>query len=177
MKLSKGLVQIYTGNGKGKTTAAIGQAIRAYGHNLKICIFQFLKPEDNFTGELVALKKLNIKVIRHKEPYSFKLPEKELELVKFKESLLKMLNNVKAAFKEYDMIILDEINNLLYLKIIDTKTIIDLINQKPDKVELILTGRNALLELIHIADLVTQMDAIKHPYVEKELLARKGIEY
>ncbi|MEW6095605.1 MAG: cob(I)yrinic acid a,c-diamide adenosyltransferase [bacterium] len=110
MKLSKGLVQVYTGNGKGKTTASIGQAIRAYGYNLKICIFQFLKPEDNFTGELVALKKLNIKVIRHKEPYAFKLPEDKLELDKFKNSLFKMLKDVKEAFKEYDMIILDEIN-------------------------------------------------------------------
>lgn len=177
MKLSKGLVQVYTGNGKGKTTAAIGQAIRAYGHNLKICIFQFLKPEDRFSGELVALKKLNIKVIRHKEPYSFKLPTEKSEIDKFKNSLIEMLNKVKEAFKEYDMIILDEINILPYLKIIDTKTILDLITQKPDNVELILTGRNAPSELIHKADLVTQMEALKHPYVEKGLSARKGIEY
>ncbi|MEW6095604.1 MAG: cob(I)yrinic acid a,c-diamide adenosyltransferase [bacterium] len=68
-------------------------------------------------------------------------------------------------------------NNLLYLKIIDTKTIIDLINQKPNEVELILTGRNAPPELIHKADLVTQMDAVKHPYIEKGLTARKGVEY
>jgi cob(I)alamin adenosyltransferase len=177
MKLSKGLVQLYTGNGKGKTTAAIGQAIRAYGHNLKICIFQFLKPEDSFTGELSVFKKLNIKVIRHKEPYSFKLPTKKSELDKFKNSLLKMLNQAKEAFNEYDIIILDEINILPHLKIIDTKVILDLIEQKPEKVELILTGRNAPIELINKADLVTQMESIKHPYVEKGLTARKGIEY
>jgi len=177
MKLSKGLVQIYTGNGKGKTTAAIGQAIRAYGHGLKICIFQFLKPEDTFSGELIALKKLNIKVIRHKEPYSLKLPHEESTLTEFKNSLLKMLQDVKEAFNKYDVIILDEINNLLYLKIIDINTIIDLLNQKPDKVELILTGRNVPLELIDKADLVTQMEIVKHPYLEKGLTGRKGIEY
>lgn len=177
MELSKGLIQIYTGTGKGKTTAAVGQAIRAYGHNLKICIFQFLKSEGNFTGELATLKKLGIKVVRHKEPYSFKLHKDELEIDKLKTALLKMFNEVKEAFNKYDMIILDEINILPHLKIIDTKTILDLIAQKPEKVELILTGRNAPAELINKADLVTQMEAVKHPYIDKGLSARKGIEY
>lgn len=174
-KLSKGYIQIYTGNGKGKTTAAIGQAIRAAGHGLKSFIIQFMKEYPY--NEILALQKLQpfIEVIQcGKDDFVFK---KELpsiaEIKKVKEGLENAKEKMLSG--KYDLIILDEVCVAIYFHLFTTRDVADFIKAKPEKVELILTGRYCPQEIIDSADLVTEMKEIKH-YYQKGVLARKGIE-
>jgi len=171
----KGLIQIYTGNGKGKSTAAYGLALRASGRGLKTIIIQFLKC-GNCYGEHFAFEKIeniDIKSFGKPEFVNFKNPSKgDIELaneaLEFSE---KTLNESK-----YDLVILDEINVALHFKLIQLERIINLLKSKPENVELILTGRSAPKEIIEIADLVSEIVEIKHPY-QKGINAREGIEY
>ena len=174
-KLDQGFVQIYTGNGKGKSTAAIGQAVRAAGFGLKSYIAQFMKEYPY--NELISLRHLSEWVIIEQFGgdafvYKKELPGTE-ELEKAKNGLVtakqKMLSN------EYDLIILDEAIVAIYFKLIETKDLIEIIKLKPVNVELILTGRYCPDELIDLADLVTEMKEVKH-YYQKNILSRKGIE-
>jgi cob(I)alamin adenosyltransferase len=174
-KLEKGFVQIYTGNGKGKSTAAIGQAVRAAGFGLKSYIAQFMKEYPY--NELYSLKFLSEWITVEQFGgddfvYKKELPGKE-ELEKSRLGLQsakeKMLND------EYDLIILDEAIVAIYFKLIRTEDLVGFISQKPDNVELILTGRYCPEELINLADLVTEMKEIKH-YSQKGITSRKGIE-
>ncbi|MEW5766302.1 MAG: cob(I)yrinic acid a,c-diamide adenosyltransferase [bacterium] len=173
--MRKGLTQIYTGEGKGKTTAAIGQIIRALGRGLTVCLVQFLKPGSS--GELSPLRKLGIRVIQSQQRYRFPHPtEEERSRVKSEiNSLLQEVNRLLTG-RQYDVIVLDEINNCLHLGLVEPEVILDLISQKPDKVELILTGRYAPAEVMERADLVTEMVPLKHPY-DQGIPAREGIEY
>lgn len=174
----RGLIQIYTGNGKGKTTAALGLAVRAVGCGLKVCIVQFMK--NQATGESKILKKLQ-KVEFYqfgsgtfiKKPVSTKASRGKD--IKIANEALEFVRK-KIQSKKYDLIILDEINIALFFKLIQLEQIIELIQQKPAKLELVLTGRKAPAKLIQMADLVTEMKKIKHPF-DKGLKARKGIEY
>jgi cob(I)alamin adenosyltransferase len=174
-KLEQSFIHIYTGNGKGKTTAAIGQAVRAAGFGLKTYIAQFMKEFPY--NELNSLKHLNnwitIEQFCGDEfVYKKELPGYE-ELTKAKRGLQtakeKMLNG------EYDLIILDEAIVAIYFKLIQTKQLVEFIKQKPENVELILTGRYCPKELIEIADLVTEMKEVKH-YYQKGVTSRRGIE-
>jgi cob(I)alamin adenosyltransferase len=167
------MIQVYTGDGKGKTTAALGLALRAAGAGLKVYICQFLK--GRYYCELATLKKLeNIKVEQFGTGcFIRKSPsQKDMELAKV---------GLKAAQKAvcgkcYDVIILDEINIALKLKLLELKDVISLIKSTPKKTELILTGRSAPPEIIKLADLVSFIHDRKH-YYKKGLKARKGIEY
>jgi len=161
-KLAKGFIQIYTGNGKGKTTAAIGQAVRAAGAGLKTYIAQFMK--DYPYSELESLKLLKdfIEVEQFcgdEFVYKRQLPD-ESEIKKASDGL--SIAKEKMLSGNYDIIILDEV-------------IVELIDSKPESVELILTGRYCPDELISKADLVTEMKEIKH-YYSKGITSRKGIE-
>ncbi|MEO0083737.1 MAG: cob(I)yrinic acid a,c-diamide adenosyltransferase [candidate division WOR-3 bacterium] len=169
------MIQIYTGNGKGKTTAAIGQAIRALGHNYKVLMIQFMKGDPNY-GEIKTIKKLkNFKLIQSGLPTfvqkgnptkeDIKLAEKGLELAK------KAVND-----KKYQMIILDEINVAIDYGLIKLSDVLALVKNCPQEIELVLTGRYAPQALIDIADLVSEVKEIKHPY-QKGLVSRKGIDY
>jgi len=174
-KKSKGLVQVFTGNGKGKTSAALGAVLRAVGHGLKVYIVFFMKGKYPY-GEFSTLPKLpNVDVA------SFGLrclinpadinPE-EIEQAKLALSAAR-----KAMLSgNYDMVVLDEVNVALYFKLIELDDVVRLIGDKPRNVELILTGRYADAKLIELADLVTEMVKLKHPY-DKGVKARKGIEY
>jgi len=174
-KLEQGFVQIYTGNGKGKSTAAIGQAVRAAGFGLRTYIAQFMKEYPY--NELNSLKKLSewIKIEQFggdEFVYKKELPSKE-ELEKASKGL--QISREKMLSSEYDLIILDEAIVAIYFKLIETKELIEFIKAKPDNVELILTGRYCPSELIDAADLVTEMEEVKH-YYQKGITSRRGIE-
>ncbi|MCD6445200.1 cob(I)yrinic acid a,c-diamide adenosyltransferase [Candidatus Bathyarchaeota archaeon] len=174
-KLSKGLVQVYTGNGKGKTSAAFGLALRAIGRGLKVYVIQFIKGGFDY-GELYIVDKLpNLKLKafgRGKFITETKLPEEDVKLA---EEALTLAEKVVKSGK-YDVVILDEVNVALNLGLISLKKVLELIKIKPHHVELVLTGRYAPDEIINVADLVTEMREVKHPF-SKGVQARKGIEY
>ena len=170
---SLGLIQVYTGKGKGKTTAALGLAVRAAGHNFKIAIIHFMKIWDY--GEVKSLKKLGIDLFRYgttelidpKNPSPIDFEEADKAIQKA-EKLIEESN--------YDILILDEINVAVDFNLIPIKRVVDLFNKKPDNLELVLTGRNCPQELIERADLVSVIDEIKHPY-QSGMEVRKGIEF
>ena len=174
-KLKQGFVQIYTGNGKGKSTAAIGQAVRSAGFGFKTYIAQFMKEYPY--NELVSLKHLSewitIEQFGGDEfVYKKELPG-EYELANARRGLNtakeKMLSGV------YDLIILDEAIVAIYFRLIETEDLVEFIKEKPENVELILTGRYCPEDLIELADLVTEMKEVKH-YYQKGITSRKGIE-
>ena len=175
LKLEKGLVQVYTGNGKGKTTAAFGLALRAIGRGLKVYIIQFIKGGFDY-GELYIVDKLpnlTLKAFGRGKFVTEKPPGKaDVELAEEAFALAEEV--VKSG--EYDIVILDEINVALNLKLIQIEKVLELIKNKPKHVELVLTGRYAPNEIIEAADLVTEMKEVKHPF-NKGFQARKGIEY
>ncbi len=173
--MEKGYIQLYTGNGKGKTTAAIGQAFRASGHGLKTLMIQFMKGDK--TSECIAAEKNKYITI---ERYGMKEFYHE-----GKSDILQHRNFAKKGYdrateilhgKDYDIIILDEIINALNCNLLTYEEITALIQNKPQNLELILTGRNAPTELYDHCDLVTQFNEIKH-YFNNGIAAREGIEY
>jgi len=174
-KLKKGFVQIYTGNGKGKSTAAIGQAVRAAGFGLKTYIAQFMKEYPY--NELISLKHLSewisIEQFGGDEfVYKKELPNEE-ELAKARSGLQSAREKMLSG--EYDLIILDEAIVAIYFKLIATKELIEIIKAKPENVELILTGRYCPTEIIELSDLVTEMKEVRH-YYQKGITSRRGIE-
>jgi cob(I)alamin adenosyltransferase len=167
------LIQVYTGNGKGKTTAALGLAIRAAGAGLKVFIIQFVK--GRYYSELKVLKDIkNIKIEQYgKGCFIKKKPDKkDIELAK------KGLARAREVIAQriYDLLILDEINIALNLKLLRLKDVVEFIKNASDKIELILTGRYAHPKIIKIADLVSEIKEVKH-YFKKGVKAKKGIEY
>lgn len=174
-KLEQGLVQVYTGNGKGKTSAAFGLALRAIGRGLKVYVIQFIKGGFDY-GELYIVDKLpnlTLKAFGRGRFVTEKPPEKEdVELAQ--EALVLAEEVVKGG--EYDIVVLDEVNVALNLKLIRIEKVLELIKNKPEHVELVLTGRYASDEIIEAAHLVTEMKEVKHPYSSIHQ-ARKGIEY
>ncbi|HNT41774.1 MAG TPA: cob(I)yrinic acid a,c-diamide adenosyltransferase [Tenuifilaceae bacterium] len=168
-----GYIHLYTGNGKGKTTAAIGLAVRAAGANKTIFIGQFVK--GMHYAELVSLQRIpQIKVKQFGlDCFIVNNPtQKDVDAARagFDEISGIMLNN------SYNMVILDEICIAIYYRLIGVNEVIDVLGKKPREMEVILTGRYAPQELIDIADLVTEMKEIKH-YYNQGIEARKGIEY
>jgi cob(I)alamin adenosyltransferase len=173
--MEKGLVQVYTGNGKGKTTAALGLALRAVGHGLKVFVIQFMKGNINY-GELESVKKLSpyltIKQMG-RETFVSKTNPDPIDIKMAQEGFALAEQAIKN--REYDIVILDEINVAIDYGLIPLADLLHLIDSKPHTVELILTGRNAKFEIMDKADLVTEMVDRKH-YYDKGIPARKGIE-
>jgi cob(I)alamin adenosyltransferase len=174
-KLEKGLIQVYTGNGKGKTSAAFGLALRAVGRGLKVYIIQFIKGGFDY-GELYVVDKLpNLKLKAFgRGKFITEKPAGKDDIKLAEEALALVESVVKSG--EYDIVILDEINVALNLKLISLEKVLKLLKNKPAHVELVLTGRYAPDEIIGAADLVTEMREVKHPF-NKGFQARKGIEY
>ena len=179
--LDKGLVQIYTGDGKGKTTAAFGLALRAAGQGNKVLIYQFLKPASLDIGERFALQlgavRIRVEALETEWDMveSFKDEEKIAET---RSAISQVLERIAQTAEKrfYDCLILDEIVFCLskgLAKLEDIKSVID---RRDPRVEIVLTGRGASQELIALADLVTEMKNIKHPF-DKGLGARRGIEF
>ncbi len=178
----QGLVHIYTGNGKGKTTAAFGLGMRAAGAGLKVCIFQFLKSKRLTSGEVESAKRLSpkLKVVRFNQTHPIFLPPKDRQ-----DSIQSLKSSISSALKEvgkvlssgrYDLVILDEVVNAVSEKYLNVGALVELIDSKPKNVEMVLTGRNAPEEIIRMADYVTEMRDVKHPY-KRGIKARKGIEW
>lgn len=179
--LEKGLVQIYTGQGKGKTTAAFGLALRAAGHGARVLIYQFLKPADLQLGEraliLSHLEGITLRCLD--EPWDmFRSMQDTDQLARVRKAVREAIKDLETAAhdKLYDLIVLDEIVFCLQQGLAAFDDVKRLIDIRDPRVELVLTGRGASQQLIDLADLVTEMQPIKHPY-EKGVTARKGIEY
>jgi cob(I)alamin adenosyltransferase len=168
-----GYIHLYTGNGKGKTTAAIGLAVRAVGAGKKVFIGQFVK--GMHYAELESLKRFPEIVIRQ---YGLDCFIKNKPTQKDIDAARNGLSEVKSIIEKnmFDMVILDEVCIALYYKLFGTDEVLALLKGKPTEMEIILTGRYALEEIIEAADLVTEMKEIKH-YYNNGIEARKGIEY
>jgi len=179
--LEKGLVQIYTGDGKGKTTAAFGLALRAAGQGNKVLIYQFLKPKSLDIGERFALQLGAVKIrvealdVEWDMEKSFK-DEKQIAKARVatSEALERLAQTAEKKF--YDVLILDEIVFCLSKGLVKLENIKSLIKRKDPAVEIVMTGRGASKELMELADLVTEMKNIKHPF-DKGIKARRGIEF
>jgi cob(I)alamin adenosyltransferase len=171
-KNNRGLVHVYTGNGKGKTTAAIGLAVRATGRNLKVAFVQFIKGVQ--TGERIFMENnkafdiVQLNTGNYRSKSQEQLRNEAQETLSYAEKVI--------TGDEYDMVVLDEICVALHENLISIQQVLDLLDKKPQRLELVLTGRNAPQELIERADLVTEMRMIKHPYNEG-IVARPGIEF
>ena len=172
----KGLILLYTGNGKGKTTAALGQVLRASGHGFKVAIVQFIKNMKN-TGEIKAAKKI---FADHLEIYpmgsGFTWDAKDTEELRRAAEKGWNLAREKIESGQYCMVILDELTYALNYGLLDQDEILTFLKNKPEKLHVIITGRDASDKLIDLADLVTEMKEIKHPY-QKGIKATKGIEF
>lgn len=178
MSIKEGYIEIYTGDGKGKTTAALGLGMRAAGNNMTVYMVQFLK--GGKSGELESIKKLEpyFKVFRFEKERDFfwnlndeEKKELKSEIRKAYEFCTDVLKNKKC-----DILIMDEVMGVLQNNLLTEEDILRLMDLKPKNVELVLTGRNVPLKIIDRADLVTEMNPIKH-YFQKGVAAREGIEY
>ena len=179
--LEKGLVQIYTGDGKGKTTAAFGLALRAAGQGNKVLIYQFLKPPSIDIGERFALQlgAVRIRTEALDVPWDMsKSLEDEIVVAKMQTAISEALERIAqtAEKKFYDVLILDEIVYCLSKGLAKLEDIKNIIDRRNPVVEIVMTGRGATRELIELADLVTEMKNIKHPF-DNGLPARRGIEF
>ena len=175
MPLEKGLIQVYTGRGKGKTTAALGLALRAAGQDMKVCIIQFTKGWPH-CGELTSIEKLpNITLRRFGRPDFVNKDSPNPEDAERAHQALDHARQILVS-GDYDVVILDEINVALDYNLIGLGQVLALMESKPEKVELVLTGRDAHPEIVKRADLVTEMLDIKHPFKEG-VKKRRGIEY
>ena len=169
----RGLILVNTGNGKGKTTAALGVVLRAVGQGLKVLILQFIKSGHGY-GELEGLKKLG-------DAVTIKSMGKGFIYYNRDKVTVEELEKHKAAAEEvnsdkWDLIVMDEINNAINYELIDVNSVVDMLKQKPERLHVILTGRYAKPEIIDIADTVTEMNVVKHAY-EKGIKAARGIEF
>jgi cob(I)alamin adenosyltransferase len=174
MSLERSCVQVYTGNGKGKTTASLGLALRAVGRGLKVCMFQFIKGGGQY-GEHLAAEKLAplLTIIQTGRPGWVNTKDITEDRRVAQEAYVRAHELLVSG--EYDLFICDEINGATGFGLIDVEQVLELINCKPAKTELVLTGRNAHERVIEAADLVTEMREIKH-YYKAGVPARTGIE-
>ena len=174
MPLERGCVQVYTGNGKGKTTASLGLALRAVGRGLKVCVFQFIKGGGQY-GEHLAAEKLAplLTIIQTGRPGWVNTKDITEDRQVAQDALVKAQKLLTSG--EFDLFVCDEINGAVGFGLIEVEQVLELIHLKPGKTELVLTGRNAHERIVEAADLVTEMRDIKH-YYKSGVPARTGIE-
>jgi cob(I)alamin adenosyltransferase len=177
-KIKKGLTVVITGNGKGKTTSALGMALRAYGHGMRVCIIQFMKG-DLYAGEWDGVKPLADRVELHATGKGFcgilgnPYPWAE-HRANAQDAIDLALQ--KLCSGRFDMLILDEINNALKLKLVDLEQVLEILQRKPPQMHLVLTGRDAHPEVVEQADTVSEILEVKHAY-RKDIEPQPGIDY
>jgi len=172
--MTEGLIHIYTGEGKGKTTAAVGVALRAKARGYRVLFAQFMKSARG--NELDLIEKHSIKVVQYNEilsPYFHPEAGKEEQAQKINAAL----KDLEQSMGEYDLVVLDEFIHLIGTGLLSEEKALRLIRKKPEQVELVLTGRGATDALIEAAHYVTEMKNIKHPLKEGIRKAKEGIEY
>lgn len=177
--MAGGLVHVYTGGGKGKTSAALGLALRAMGHGMRVAVFQFAKPQDAPSGEVNVARRLKrLDLFRFPGQYPTYRPLTDDERREMKASTKEALDEAAraAAGGEYGVVVLDEINPLIRQGFASVRRIMQLIRGKHPDCEIVLTGRDAPAELIAAADYVTEFIEVKHPF-QRGIRARKGIEF
>ncbi len=172
----KGLIIVNTGNGKGKTTAALGMVLRSLGHGFQVAIIQFIKgawepAEKNILGKFE--KQLQFHAMG--DGFTWDTQDRARDIHKAEQAWEKSLYYINNP--NYQLILLDEINIALKLGYLKPQTIVNALENKPENTHVILTGRNALPEIIKIADLVTEMNLVKHPFKEQKIKAQAGIEF
>jgi len=173
-RLSKGIVQVYYGTGKGKTTAALGQGFRAAGHGFKVYMIQFMKGNIKY-GELKSVQKFeNFTIEQFGSPELIAAPD-DFDMSEGAKALKKAEEIIFSD--DYDIVIIDEAGVACDMGIIDVDKLIQILDKKPPLVEVVITGRMMHPKLLEYADLVTEMRMIKHPYVSQGLDARFGIEH
>ena len=172
--LERGLVQVYTGSGKGKTGAAFGLALRAIGRGLRVCVVQFIKGGFDY-GESYVVGRLPLLEMAAYGRGKFVTERPTAEDV---AEAKKAFDHAKAAIQngKFDIVILDEVNVAMHLSLLSVSDLIEVLKKRPPQVEVVLTGRYAPEEIVNMADLVTEMREIKHPFAQG-IKARKGIEY
>lgn len=176
----KGMLLVYTGNGKGKTTASLGLTLRAIGRGLKVKYFQFIKSPERTYGEQIALRKLGVETVQLGIGFTWtKTPEEH------REALSKAWAIVKKELQDEttDLLVLDELNNALAISkfpiedVLPMEEVLTAIANRPANMHLVITGRAANPRLLEMADLVSTVDATKHYYEEQDVTAMKGLEF
>ncbi|NJK46940.1 cob(I)yrinic acid a,c-diamide adenosyltransferase [Candidatus Gracilibacteria bacterium] len=172
----KGLIIVHTGNGKGKTTAALGMVMRSLGHGYKVAIVQFIKGAWEPAEKAVFSRwEGQLEFYAMGEGFTWETQDRDRDIQKAQEAWQKGLEFIRNP--EYKLVLLDEINVALKLGYLDVKEVLSGLEQKPEDSHVILTGRGAPSELIEKADLVTEMTLIKHPFKEQGVKAQPGIEF
>jgi len=168
--LKRGFVHVYTGNGKGKTTAAVGLSVRAVGWGLKVSFIQFLKGRP--TGEMKVLSEIpDVEFVQTGRPdYDFNPNEED------RKRVLEAMRLARERAGSVDLLVLDEVNVAVHLGLLPLPTLVNFIKEKPEGLELVLTGRWAKPEVIELADYVTYFELVKHPFYRGKP-ARRGIDY
>ncbi|SHK34080.1 cob(I)yrinic acid a,c-diamide adenosyltransferase [Desulforamulus aeronauticus] len=176
MDKEKGLVLVFTGNGKGKTTAALGMALRAWGHGMKVLILQFIKSQQ--CGEHLAAEKMQPTLEIRPLGLGFINFNDPADVARQQRAAQEALAQVTTAMTsgDYQVLILDEILYALQYGLLELSSVMDLLERKPEHLHLVLTGRNAPAEVIERADLVTEMREVKHPF-KQGISAQQGIEF
>ncbi len=177
-KIRRGLVVVLTGNGKGKTTSSMGMVLRAVGHGMKVCVIQFMKG-DLYSGEWDGVKLLGSQVDFTSTGKGFcgiqGNPYPHSEHRKNAQDAIELVHR-KINSGSFDLLILDEINNALQLKLVDLEQVLGILDKRPEQLHLVLTGRDAHPEVIDRADTVSEVNEIKHAY-RKDIEPQPGIDY
>jgi cob(I)alamin adenosyltransferase len=171
------MIYCYTGDGKGKTTAGLGAALRALGYSWNVCVIQFMKGTW-YSGELDAIKKIHGLDIVQTGKGFYKILDDNLPESEHRQAAQDAIRTIKERISsgKYQLIILDEVNVAVHLKLLEEEAVLELLNHAPDDIHFILTGRNAPQSFMDISDLVTEMKEIKHPF-QKGIPAKEGLDF
>ncbi len=172
----KGLIIVNTGNGKGKTTAALGMVMRSLGHGYNVAIIQFIKGAWEPAEKAVLSRWENqLDFLAMGEGFTWDTQDRDRDILKAKQAWEKAVSFINNL--DYQLVLLDEVNVALKLGYLEVETVVTTLKEKPEQTHVILTGRGAPTELIEVADLVTEMKLIKHPFKEQGIKAQPGIEF
>ncbi len=168
------LVLLYTGDGKGKTTSALGVTMRAWGRGWKVCWLQFIKSKTSHYGETRAAERMGIEMIPLGDGFTWLSKDIEKDIALARECWTLAREKIESA--QYDLVVLDEITYAVGYGWLDVEEVIEVLRNRPPDVDIIMTGRDAAPELVEFADLVTEMTEVKHPY-QQGIKAQPGIDY